>query len=255
MRLKGKRAFVTGANSGIGQAIAITFAREGADVAIHYRSDRSEVEETARAIEAHGQKALVIQADFSTPNVAEGLIGEVVAGLGGIDILVNNAGGGSGVSRSIDDTTESFVQVLSLNLVVPFVLSREAALHMQKNGGGSIINITSVHQEIPSGGGAAYCAGKGGLGMVTKCLALELSGQNIRVNNIGPGMIDTPMNASTMADPESLARANGKIPMGRPGESQEIANAALFLASDESSYVSGSTLFVDGALRQHVGLV
>ena len=252
MRLEGKTAFVTGANSGIGQAIAITFAREGADVAIHYRSDQSEIEQTAEAIRGYGRKVVVYQRDFLDPANAEGLIDEVAEAIGPLDILVNNAGGGAGGDRR---STENFIGTMNINLVVPFILARDAAALMIPRGHGSIINITSVHQEIPGMGGSAYCGAKGGLGMVTKCLALEFASSNVRVNNIGPGMIDTPMNAYAINDPDIFALQMSKVPMGRPGEAQEIANAALFLASDEASYVSGSTFFVDGALRQKVGLV
>ena len=252
MRLEGKTAFVTGANSGIGQATAITFAREGADVAIHYRSDRNEIEQTAEAIRGYGRRVAIFQCDFSDPANAENLIDEVVAEIGSIDILVNNAGGSAGGDRH---STENFIGTLNINMVVPFILARDAAILMVPRGSGSIVNITSVHQEIPSIGGSAYCGAKGGLGMVTKCLALEFASSNVRVNNIGPGMIDTPMNAYVMNDPELLAVQLSKVPMHRPGEAQEIANTALFLASDEASYVTGSTFFVDGALRQKVGLV
>jgi glucose 1-dehydrogenase len=252
MRLEGKTAFVTGANSGIGQATAITFAREGANVAIHYRSDRSEIEQTADAIRAHGRKVSIFQRDFADPANAEGLIDEVVAEIGPLDILVNNAGAGGGPDRN---ATDSFVRALNINLVVPFILARDAANLMVPRGSGSIVNVTSVHQEIPSIGGAGYCGAKGGLGMVMKCLALEFAPSNVRVNNIGPGMIDTPMNASVMENPALLAEQMAKVPMHRPGEAQEIANTALFLASDEASYVTGSTFFVDGGLRQKVGLV
>ena len=255
MRLEGKKAFVTGADSGIGRAIALTFAREGADVAITSHQDQRGAEQTAEGIERHGRKSVIIPVDFTRPETAEGLIDQVVAQLGGIDVLVNNAGTGDKAATSLEESTEAFQRVLHVDLVVPFLLARDAANAMVARGGGSIINITSVHQEIPQKGGAAYCAAKGGLGMVTKCLALELVGSNVRVNNIGPGMIATPMTTGSLHDPEQSEDALAKIPMGRPGEPQEIANMALFLASEEASYVTGSSFFVDGGLRQKVGLV
>jgi glucose 1-dehydrogenase len=132
--------------------------------------------------------------------------------------------------------------------VAPFILAREAAKHMAGRGQGSIINITSVHEAIPNQGAAAYCAAKGGLRMVTRVLALELAPKGVRVNNIAPGMIATPMTVSTLMDTEASKAAEAKIPMGRAGEQQEIANVALFLASDESSYVTGSSFFADGGL-------
>jgi glucose 1-dehydrogenase len=254
MRLEGKTAFVTGADSGIGRAIALTFAREGADVAIHFHGDRRGIEQAAGAIRAHGRRAEVFEADFTDPAAAEGLIEQVAARLGRLDILVNNAGMGENAPTSMEMATDAFVRVLNVDLVAPFILARDAAKRMVEQGGGSIVNITSVHEEIPQPGGAAYCAAKGGLRMVTRTLALELAGRNVRVNNIGPGMIATPMTTSALFDPEQAAEALGKIPMGRPGEVQEIANVALFLASDEASYVTGSSFFADGGLRQKVGL-
>ena len=254
MRLEGKIAFVTGADSGIGRAIALTFAREGADVAIHAFGDHRGAEQTLHAIRAHGRRGEVFEADFTDVSAAEGLIERVAAAMGRIDVLVNNAGMGESAPTSMEATTDSFVRVINVDLVAPFVLARDAAKRMMGQGSGSIVNITSVHQEIPQPGGAAYCAAKGGLGMVTRTLALELAAHGVRVNAIGPGMIATPMTTSTINDPEESAEALAKIPMGRPGEAQEIANVALFLASDEASYVTGSSFFADGGLRQKVGL-
>jgi glucose 1-dehydrogenase len=254
MRLEGKTAFVTGADSGIGRAIAITFAREGADVAIHYHTDRRGAEQTAGAIESHGRRAEILEADFTDPTAAEGLIARVVDRMGQLDILVNNAGRGSEASASLDITTEVFLDVVNVDLVAPFILARDAAKAMVERRSGSIVNVTSVHEDIPSPGGADYAASKGGLRMVTRTLALELAPHGVRINNLAPGMIATPMTTSTLHDPEQAAEALQKIPMGRPGEVQEMANVALFLASDEASYVTGSSFFADGGLRQKVGL-
>jgi glucose 1-dehydrogenase len=254
MRLEGKTALVTGADSGIGRAIAMTFGREGADVAIHVHEDMRGAEQAAHAIRQHGRKAEIFQADFGEPSGSENLIAQVVEKMGRLDILVNNAGKGADVSSSLDLDTATFLNVLNVDLVAPFVLAREAARRMAEQGGGSIVNITSVHEEIPQVGGAAYCASKGGLRMVTRCLALELAKQRVRINNIGPGMITTPMTTDSLFDPEQSEDALAKIPMGRPGDPQEIANLALFLASDEASYVTGSSFFADGGLMQKVGL-
>ena len=144
--------------------------------------------------------------------------------------------------------------MLNIDLVAPWVLAREAANHMVAQGGGVIVNVTSVHEEIPQPGGAAYCAAKGGLRMVTRTLALELARQHVRINNVAPGMIATPMTASTINDPQQSEEALAKIPMGRPGDEQEIADLITFLASDKASYVTGSTFFADGGLMQKVGL-
>ena len=254
MRLEGKTAFVTGSDSGIGRAIAITFAREGADVAVHYHTDRRGAEQTAGAVRHHGRRAEIFAADFTDPTAAEGLIPAVGESMGRLDILVNNAGRGSAASASLDITTAVFLQVLNVDLVAPFVLARDAARLMVEQGGGSIVNVTSVHEQIPSPGGADYSAAKGGLRMVTRTLALELAPKGVRINNLAPGMIATPMTTPALHDPEQSEEATQKIPMGRPGEVQEMANVALFLASDEASYVTGSTFFADGGLRQKVGL-
>lgn len=254
MRLEGKTAFVTGADSGIGRAIALTFAREGADVAIHSFGDGRGAEQTVRAIQHHGRNAANFELDFRDPANAEGLIEQVVGRMGKLDILVNDAGIGGGAESSLEMGTSAFIDTISVDLVVPFILTRDAAKVMVAQGGGSIINITSVHEEIPQPGGSAYCAAKGGLRMIAKCLGLELAAEHVRVNNIGPGMITTPMTTDSLFDPEKSADALAKIPMGRPGEAQEIANVALFLASDEASYVTGSSWFADGGLRQKVGL-
>lgn len=254
MRLEGKTAFVTGADSGIGRAIAATFAREGADVAIHYHTDQRGAEQAAGIVENHGRRSLIVQADFEVPGNAERLIQHVASELGRIDVLVNNAGRGSDAPSSLETDTEEFLAVLNVNLVAPFILTREAAKRMIEQGGGSIINITSVHEEIPQPGDAAYCASKGGLRLVTRTLAFELAPTGVRINSIGPGMIATPMTMGTLTDDARAAEAMRKIPMGRPGQPQEIANLALFLASDEASYITGSSFFADGGLMQKVGL-
>lgn len=252
MRLEGKIAFVTGSDSGIGRATAMTFAREGADVAVHYNTDKRGAEQTVSAIQQHGRRAELFQADFSQPGSAERLVTEVIERMGGLHVLVNNAGKGEGEESSLDIATDTFVEVLNVDLVVPFILAREAAKHMVEHGGGSIINVTSVHEAIPQMGASAYCAAKGGLRMVSRTLALELGPKGVRVNNIAPGLIATPMTASTLHDAEAAEEAEAKIPAGRAGEQQEIANVALFLASDESSYVTGSSFFADGGLTQSI---
>ena len=254
MLLAGKTALVTGADSGIGRATALTFGREGADVAVHYHADARGAEQAAHAIQAHGRRAEVFRADFTDPAAAERLFAEVVARMGRVDVLVNNAGMGENAESSLDLPTDAFVRVLNVDLVAPWILAREAAKRMVAQGGGVIVNVTSVHEEIPQPGGAAYCAAKGGLRMVTRTLALELARQGVRINNVAPGMISTPMTTSTINDPQQSEEALAKIPMGRPGEAQEIADLIVFLASDKASYATGSTFFADGGLMQKVGL-
>lgn len=253
MKLQGKRALVTGADSGIGQAIAITFAREGADVVVHYHSDEQGAHSTAQQIEQHGRRAEIVQADLSDPRAAATLFQQASARLGQIDILVNNAGMGASVDASLDTPLDEFIRVLNVDLVSPWALCQAAAPGMVERGAGVIINVTSVHEEIPSPGGVAYDAAKGGLRSVTRTLAFELAPSGVRINNIAPGMIATPMTADRIEDPEKLEQSKQRIPLRRPGEPQEVANVALFLASDDSSYVTGSSYFVDGGLTQNVG--
>lgn len=260
MKLQGRKALITGADSGIGQAIATTFAREGADVAVHYGSDQAGAQSTADQVQEHGVQAHVLQADLADPQQAQQLFDQALSALGQIDILVNCAGTGAEVEQSIEQLLDDFIRVINIDLITPWALCQAATKHMlQRAEGGEIlhcamINITSVHEDVPSEGAAAYDAAKGGLRNITRTLALELAPKGIRVNNIGPGMIATPMTASALEDPETRQQSVQSIPMGRPGQPQEIANVALFLASDDASYVTGSTYFADGGWLQAVGL-
>lgn len=252
MKLQGKTALITGSDSGIGQAIALTFAREGADVVVHYGHDETGANMTANAVKREGRRAEVIQADLSDPHNAEMLFQQALHRMGQIDILVNNAGTGPNAESSPDTPLDEFVRVLNVDLVSPWALCAAAAKHMDGRGG-VIINVTSVHEEIPSPGGAAYDAAKGGLRSIGRTLAFELAPKGIRVNNIAPGLIATPMTAEKLQDPEQAAQSSQRIPLRRPGQPQEVANVALFLASDDASYVTGSSYFVDGGLTQNVG--
>ena len=253
MKLQGRTALVTGSDSGIGRAIATTFAREGADVAIHYKDDRRGAEQTAHACASHGVRAEVFQADLADPANARPFFEQVVARMGPLDILVNNAGMSAGRDSSLDIPLESLVEVLNVDLVSPFVLCQRAGRQMAERGKGAIVNVSSVHEEIPSPGNAAYDAAKGGLRMMMRTLALELAPTGVRVNNLAPGMTATPMTADRLHDPERSAEALRHIPMRRAAEPQEMANVALFLASDDASYVTGSTYFADGGLMRNVG--
>lgn len=251
-KLQGKTALITGADSGMGKAMAITFGREGANVVVHYGNDEQGAQDTVSQIQQAGGQAQVLQADLADPGNAQQLYQQAKQAFGQINILVNNAGTGEATQDPLQLPLEDFQRVLNIDLVSPFVLAQAAAQDMAQNGGGSIINITSVHEEIP-GSGVAYCAAKGGLRNVTRVLAKGLASQGVRVNNIAPGMIATPMTAGSLQDPESAEQSTQRIPMGRPGEPQEIANVALLLASDDGSYVTGSSFFVDGGLMQSVG--
>jgi glucose 1-dehydrogenase len=254
MKLQGKTALVTGADSGIGQAIAITFGREGANVVVHYGSDQQGAQHTAQQIQGHGVRAEILQTDLADPRNARQLFQQALQRMGRIDILVNNAGTGSGAESLQELSLDDFTRVLNIDLVSPWALCQAAAVHMLERGGGAIVNITSVHEEIPSqAANVAYDAAKGGLRNVTRTLALELAPKGIRINNIAPGMIATPMTAENLQDPEKAEQSTQRIPLGRPGQPQEIANVALLLASDDGSYITGSSYFVDGGLTRNVG--
>ena len=253
MKLADRTALVTGSDSGIGRAIATTFAREGAHVAVHYLDDQRGAEQTAHACASHGVRAEVFKADLSDPTNAQRLSHDVVARMGPLDILVNNAGKGAGQDSSLDIPLEDFVDVINVDLISPWVLAQLAAKGMVERGKGAIVNISSVHEEIPSPGNISYDAAKGGLRMIARTLGVELAPKGVRVNNIGPGMIATPMTVDRLHDPEQAEQSMQRIPMGRPGEPQEIANLALFLASDDASYITGTTFFADGGLLQTAG--
>jgi len=246
LRLDGKVALVTGSDSGIGRGIAELFARSGADVAVHYYSDEAGARETAAMVEAAGRRTLVVQADVGDEGDVARVFGEVDAAFGRIDILVNNAGqGGGGPVQDLDPAV--FDRVLKTNLYGPFLCTRQAASRMIAQGnGGRVINITSVHQEAPSPGSSPYLASKGGLRNLTRTTALDLAPYGITANNIAPGMILTPMNQYAIDDAERRAAAETHIPIGRAGTPADIANMALFLASEAASYCTGSTYYVDG---------
>lgn len=248
--IKDKRILVTGASSGIGQAIAVRFAREAAHVAIHYRSGLDGARETERRIRESGfhGKTILVQADVSKKDEVDGMFDAAVSGLGGVDILVNNAGfliSGDSHEVPVDD----FVRVVATNLTGAFMLAQNALRHwLDRKKTGVILNVSSVHEIIPKPEFAGYSASKGGLRNLTRTLALEYARHGIRVNGIGPGATVTPMNDGWTDDPEKRAAVESHIPLGRAGTPEEMAAAAVFLCSDEASYVTGQTLFVDGGL-------
>lgn len=246
LRLDGKVALVTGSDSGIGQGIAMRFAESGADVAVHYHTDREGAEETAQAVRDAGRTAIVVQGDVGDEARVETILAAIDDAFGRIDILVNCAGQGGGAPvHELDPAV--WDRVLKTNLYGPFYLSRLASQRMLERGeGGRIINISSVHEEACTAGAAPYNVSKAGLRNLTRTQAAELAPHGITVNDIAPGMILTPMQRRVARDPEYLPAAEAQIPARRAGEPADIANMALFLASDASSYCTGSTFFVDG---------
>ena len=253
MKLQDKVAIVTGAGSGIGQAIAIRFAREGALVVIDYVGAAASAAATETAISKIGGRCLAIQADVSQPAEVTTLIAGAVKAFGGLDIVVNNAG----VEKKaafVDYPYEMLQKILAINLVGPFLVAQAAARQMTVQGrGGRVINISSVHEDLPMPTNAAYCASKGGLRMLMRTIAVELAPHQITVNNIGPGAVFTPIDADVEAKPEMERALMAEIPLGRWAKPEEIAGLATFLASDEAAYVTGATYFIDGGMLQQSG--
>jgi glucose 1-dehydrogenase len=253
-RLANEIAIVTGSDSGIGQAIAIAFAKEGADVAVTYFRDRHGAENTVQQIRDAGQRAALIHLDQRDADNVRQLFDEVEQQLGVSGILVNNASVNFSGTPVAEMPLEEWDNVLKTDLYGPFFCCRQFIQRRSgKAGHGCIINITSVHQEIPRAGAAAYDAAKGGVRNLTTTLALELGEHNINVNNIAPGMVLTPMNQQAMDDPGVLQRQVQSIPMKRAGQPEEIASAAVFLASSDARYIHGATLVIDGALMLYQG--
>jgi glucose 1-dehydrogenase len=251
MRLEGKKALITGGGRGIGRGIANRFAREGADVVIDYINNEDEARAVRDEIEEAGRRALILRADIARVDEARGLIDAAVGQMGALDILVNNAGVEKR-SPFVDVSEEDFDLVLGVNLKGPFFLSQAFARYLiQSKRPGKIINISSVHEEIPFPGYASYCASKGGIRMLMRDLAIELGPHGITVNNIAPGAIETAMNRPLLDDRPRLERLLGQVPLGRMGKPADVAAIAAFLASSDADYVTGSTYFVDGGLTYH----
>ena len=247
-RLESKSVAVTGGDQGIGRAIVERFAQEGANVAFCYRSNKVGADETVAAVTAFGRKASAIQADVGKVSDGQRFISEAVAQLGGVDILVNNAG----LERRADfwDATEAdYDAVLNVNLKGLFFITQAFVKHrMQAKAGGKIINISSVHEELPFPHFASYCASKGGVKMLTRNLSIELAPLGITINNIAPGAIETPINTKLLNDPVKLNALLENIPLKRLGKPEDVASIAVFLASAESDYATGTTFVVDGGL-------
>lgn len=247
MDLNGKVAIVTGAGSGIGLAIAERFGGAGASVCVNYLG----YEEDARALAQRLPKAIAVKADVSKVADVQAMVDTTVKELGSVDVLVNNAGVEKPVPfLDIDEATWDLM--IDVDLKGAFLCAQASARVMRDNGrGGSIVNISSIHEDVAFPGYTPYCAAKGGLRMVMRNAALELAAYGIRVNNVAPGAIATPINAKTLNDPQKVATLQRIIPLMRMGRPEEVAEVALFLASDASSYVTGSTYYVDGGMVRY----
>jgi NAD(P)-dependent dehydrogenase (short-subunit alcohol dehydrogenase family) len=243
--LAGKVAVVTGASRGIGRAIALGFAEAGADVAVAARSE-DDLETLAKEIDSLGRRALVVRTDVTSREDVETLIDRTVAELDGIDVLVNNAGGSNFTSPLVGLRPAGWDKLLKLNLDSVFHGTQLAAQKMLEHGGGSIIQISSVAGIEGAPGLSPYSAAKGGVRLFTQAVAKELAGSGVRVNVIAPGWIETPLNDWMTKDRGILQSIEAMIPMGRIGQADEIVGAAIYLASDASSFVTGSTLVIDG---------
>ena len=245
--LEGRVALVTGASRGIGRAIALTLARAGASVAVHYVAHRAGAEQTVAEIGATGGRALAVQGDVTDLSHHARIIGAARDGLGGLDILVNNAGA-TRRAPFLDATPDAWDFTLGVNLKGVYFLTQAAARRMIEHGSGKIVNISSVHDSRPMTDNSIYNITKAGLVMLTKSLALELGPHGLQVNCISPGAILTDETRPRLADPAHNARVLARIPAGRIGAPEDVAAAVLLLASPASDYINGATLAIDGGM-------
>jgi glucose 1-dehydrogenase len=250
MNLTGKVAIVTGGNSGIGMAIVLELAKQGANIVIDYIADPDATAALEKQVVALGDQAAGIEADVSKVSDLRKLIDAAVQTFGRVDIMVNNAG--VETRTSVLDTTEAqYEKVLAINLKSAFFGTQIAAQQMIKQGGGGrIINITSVHEDWPMPGNTAYCLSKGGMRMLTRTAGVELAPHNILVVGVGPGAVATPINTATMKDAVLLAKLDAAIPMGRMAKPEEIGSIVAFLAGSGASYMTATTVFADGGIMQ-----
>ncbi|MEV8565478.1 SDR family oxidoreductase [Streptomyces sp. NPDC051322] len=239
-------ALITGADSGIGRATAVRLAGAGMDIGITWHSDRQGAEDTAEEVRGFGRRAAIAQMDLTDLPDAAQAVDTLADELGRVDVLVNNSGTGTS-TPFLDIGHSTVLQVIEVDLIGPFLCSQRAARRMiAQGGGGRIVNVTSVHEHQPRVGAAPYCAAKGGLGLLTQVMALELSEHGITVNAVAPGEIATPMTGQEDADVTAAERPG--IPLGRPGDAREVAAVIAFLAGPDASYTTGASWAVDGGM-------
>jgi glucose 1-dehydrogenase len=254
MRLESRVAIVTGSDSGIGQASAMELAREGADVCVTYHSDEAGARDTLALVEAAGRRGIVVQVDVREEGEVERMFDETMSQLGVADILVNNAAVNADGTPVEEMETEAWDRTLRTNLYGAFFASRRFIRERRvAGGGGRIINVSSVHEEIPTNGGGAYDSSKGALRMFARNLALEVAPLRITVNNVCPGMILTPMNEEALHDHSVREEKTENIPWKRAGRPEEVAKLVTYLALPEADYITGSSFFIDGGLRLKYG--
>jgi glucose 1-dehydrogenase len=256
MLLEGRKAIVTGGSSGIGRATAERLAREGASVCVNYYSEHESDDAGAvlEAIERAGSSGMIVQADVGDEDAVQAMVRSATERLGGLDLLVNNAG----IEKEIpllQMSAKDWEVVLRTNLTGAFLCLREASKVMAANGGGVVVNMSSVHEFIPWPGFAHYCASKGGMKLLMQTAARELADKGIRVLSVAPGAIVTPINTAVLDDPKATQALESEIPLGRMGKPEEIAAAVVWAASDEASYLTGTTIVVDGGMSLYPNFV
>jgi glucose 1-dehydrogenase len=248
MSLHGKVAIVTGGNTGIGKSVVLALAQRGANVVIDYVANPDATSDLEKQVIALGDQAIGVKADVSRVEEVQSLVDQAVQAFGRLDVMVNNAG--IETRTSVLDTTEQqYDRVLDINLKSAFFGTQIAAKQFIKQGGGGrIINMTSVHEDWPMPGNTPYCLSKGGMRMLTRTAGVELGPHGISVLGVGPGAVATPINAETMADPGKMKVLDAAIPLGRMAQPEEIAHVVAFLADEGASYVTATTIFVDGGI-------
>ena len=249
--LKGRVAVVTGSSSGIGEAIALELASCGADIAVSYHSNQQAGNAVAEKIKAMGQKSTSAKLNVGEEQSVTDFFAAVARDLGPVDILVNCAGIDGKTGSIWEIKPEDWDQVIKVNLRGPYLCIHQVVKGMMDRGRGVVLNITSVHEQIPWSGHVAYCATKSAMAMMTRSMALELQDSGVRVLSLAPGAIRTPINQDVWEDPEKMKDLKTKIPLGRIGEAEEVARVARMLVSDEASYMTGVTVTVDGAMTAY----